>query len=265
MGGWGTGAKCLFLGSLLSCNLASFADASPIGQDRSAADGYEIQPAPGHTLPATMHDRRTLHDRRYARGGLSCVPFARSDSGISVGGNAWQWWDNAAGVYARGSIPEPGSVLSFRANGRMRLGHVAVVTRVINPREVEIEHANWSEVGMRGGVTRNVPVVDVSQANDWTAVRVGLGEIGRFGSIYPTYGFIYDRPDTGAMVEANTNPARPPDLSPPPSDLRPAAEQGWQTYEEVASAPTVTRPHKWTPHAVSGTRHQVVAVTDRRQ
>ena len=96
-------------------------------------------------------------------GGISCVPFARSDSGIAVAGNAWQWWDNAAGVYARGSVPEPGSVLAFRSNGRMRLGHVAVVSRVINPREVEVEHANWWGAGMHGGVARNIPVVDVSR------------------------------------------------------------------------------------------------------
>ena len=106
------------------------------------------------------------------------MPFARNASGIAVEGNAWQWWDNAAGVYARGRIPELGSVLAFRSNGRMRLGHVAVVSRVINPREIEIEHANWWSAGMYGGVARNIPVVDVSAANDWTAVRVGIGGNG---------------------------------------------------------------------------------------
>jgi hypothetical protein len=268
MGGWGISAKCLFLGSFLalSCNLTTTAaDASPIRQDRSTSDTYGTQLAPGNRLLASTHDRTTLRDRRYTHSGLSCVPFARSDSGIAVGGNAWQWWDNAAGVYARGSIPEPGSVLSFRANGRMRLGHVAVVTRVINPREIEIEHANWSEGGMRGGVTRNVPVVDVSEANDWTAVRVGLSESGRFGSIYPTYGFIYDRPDTGMMVGASSRSVRPPELGPAPSDLRPAEQQGWQTYEEVAAAQIATKSHKRAVHPVTGHAHEVVAVTDRRQ
>ena len=102
----------------------------------------------------------------------------------------------------RGGVPEAGSVLTFRANGRMRLGHVAVVSQVINPREIEIDHANWWGPGMRGGVARNIPVVDVSEANDWTAVRVGLGQSGEFGSVYPTYGFIYDRPDNGVMLAA---------------------------------------------------------------
>ena len=95
-------------------------------------------------------------------------------------------------TYARGRVPEPGSVLAFRANGRMRLGHVAVVTTVVNNREIEIDHANWAG----RGVARSVPVVDVSENNDWTAVRVGMGRSDAFGSIYPTYGFIYDRPDT---------------------------------------------------------------------
>jgi hypothetical protein len=176
------------------------------------------------------------------------VPFARNDSGIAVVGNAWQWWDNAAGVYARGSVPEPGSVLAFRANGRMRLGHVAVVTRVINPREVEIEHANWWGPNMRGGVARNVPVVDVSTANDWTAVRVGLGRSGEFGSVYPTHGFIYDRPDTGTLVSSNSAPSPQPELGPAPSDLRPSSERGWQTYEEVAEAPNVVRRYQHPVH-----------------
>ena len=202
---------------------------TPLAPTRSYAAGHR------YARPAS-HAGAAVRTRHYVTGAISCVPFARSDSGISVGGNAWQWWDNAAGVYARGRVPEPGSVLAFRANGRMRLGHVAVVSRVVNPREVEVEHANWAGTG--GGVARNVPVVDVSEANDWTAVRVGLGRSSDFGSVYPTYGFIYDRPDTGTMVAAARAPAPQPVLNPVPSDLRPAAERGWQTYEEVAEAPS---------------------------
>ena len=135
---------------------------------------------------------------RYAsyRGGLQCVPFARAASGIVLKGNAANWWDAAAGVYARGSAPEAGSVLNFRSTGGMRLGHVAVVTAVRDPRTIEIEHANWS----KGSVARNVSVVDVSPENDWSQVRVALGHGGDYGRTYPTYGFIYDRPDSGVMV-----------------------------------------------------------------
>jgi surface antigen len=139
-------------------------------------------------------------------GGISCVPFARAASGIALKGNAVNWWDAAAGVYERGNRPEAGSVLNFRAIGRMRLGHVAVVTNVLSDREVEIDHANWSGLGAsKGGVSRGVRVVDVSANNDWTAVRVALGHSDAFGSVYPTYGFIYDRPDSGRML-ANNRP-----------------------------------------------------------
>ncbi len=130
---------------------------------------------------------------------LQCVPFARENSGIELAGNAANWWDAATGIYERGARPEVGSVLNFRASGRMRMGHVAVVSNVLDSRNVEIDHANWSG---RGSIRRNVRVVDVSSANDWSAVRVALGQ-GDYGSVYPTYGFIYDRPDHGTMV-ANT-------------------------------------------------------------
>ena len=112
---------------------------------------------------------------------------------------------------------------------------------------------------MYGGVAHNVPVVDVSEANDWTAVRVGLSESGKFGSVYPTYGFIYDRPDTGVMVASRGAPAPQPELNPAPSDLRPAAERGWETYEEVAEAPVTPKRHRHSVHLASRHLHQVAA------
>ncbi len=162
----------------------------------------------------------------YGYGGLQCVPFARAASGIELKGNAALWWDAAAGVYDRGSRPEPGSVLNFRATGNMRLGHVAVVANVINSRLIEIDHANWA--GSYGGVSRGVPVEDVSPNNDWSEVRVALGHGGEFGSVYPTYGFIYDRPDSGMMARNGNNHI--------------VADQ---TDDEVAEAPA--RPRVYTP------------------
>jgi surface antigen len=170
--------------------------------------------------------------------GISCVPYARAESGIQVAGNAWQWWDNAQGLYARGDQPEAGSVLNFRANGRMHLGHVAVVSHVVNAREVIVDHANWQSGGGRGGVSRDVVVVDVSEANNWSAVRVELGRNGTFGSVYPTYGFIYNRPDTGVVTASVALPAPLPDINPVPFDLRPVAERPWHIVEEVAEAPS---------------------------
>ncbi len=159
----------------------------------------------------------------YDSGGLQCVPFARAASGIELKGNAVNWWDAAAGVYARGNEPEPGAVLNFRANGGMRLGHVAVVRQVVNSREIEIDHANWAWSG-KGNISRGVSVIDVSDRNDWSAVRVALGHGNEFGSVYSTYGFIYDRPDNGTMV-ASTRPV----MTAPSRDVR--------AYDEVAEAP----------------------------
>ena len=173
--------------------------------------------------------------------GMSCVPYARNATGIALIGDAWQWWDLAAGAYARGRMPEPGSVLVFRANERMPLGHVAVIARVVNNREIEIDHANWAV----SGVARGVPVVDVSANNDWTAVRVSLGSATSFGSIYPTYGFIYDRSDSGTTLAAIIVPVAHRTLNPPPRHMRPAPERAAVTadtlnareYDEVAEAP----------------------------
>jgi hypothetical protein len=106
----------------------------------------------------------------------------------------------------------------------------------VNRREVIVEHANWPSGGGRGGVAHGVAVVDVSEANNWSAVRVELGHEGTFGSVYPTYGFIYNRPDTGMVVASVSRPAPQPAINPAQSDLRPAAEQPWRTIE-VAEAP----------------------------
>ena len=86
-------------------------------------------------------------------------------------------------------------------------------------------------------VSHDVAVVDVSEANNWSAVRVELGRGGDFGSVYPTYGFIYNRPDTGVMTASVARPAPQPAINRVPSDLRPAAERPWHTVEEVAEAP----------------------------
>src|SRR5271170_7353309 len=231
------------------------APAVHVARDTHQATNHVVHPShaaqASHLVRVNHMTHATLH-YAVARGyggrtrvrvvGISCVPYARNATGITLAGNAWQWWDHAAGTYERGSVPEPGGVLAFRANGRMRLGHVAVVTRVVNDREIEIDHANWAG----RGVARGVAVVDVSENNDWSAVRVGLGRSDDFGSIYPTYGFIYDRPDSGTMLTAITVPAAQPALNAPPRDLRTPAERTTvavvlpraHDYDEVAEAPS---------------------------
>jgi surface antigen len=140
--------------------------------------------------------------------GLSCVPFARMATGMNISGDARLWWHNAAGSYLRGQAPERGAVLAFMASGGMRRGHVSVVSAVVNDRTILIDHANWAGPGIRRGqVMRGVTVMDVSDRNDWTAVRVQVGHSTEaFGRTYPTYGFIYNRPVGGRILTAAAQP-----------------------------------------------------------
>src|SRR5215470_9737942 len=43
--------------------------------------------------------------------GLECVPYAREHSNINIHGDAYTWWDKAAGIYARGTTPLAGAVM----------------------------------------------------------------------------------------------------------------------------------------------------------
>ena len=145
--------------------------------------------------------RHQTSRRSYAgsfSGGISCVPYARSVTGMAISGNGREWWHNAAGRYARGQRPEVGSILSFPGSGGMSSGHVAVVAGVVNGRVIEIDHANWGGPGIRRGtVMRNIRVLDVSSDNSWTTVRVQTGwDSSTFGREYPTHGFIHNRPAT---------------------------------------------------------------------
>lgn len=175
--------------SLLSATPLSFADASQRQVSRPA-------PKPAAAREAAIH-----------QGGLQCVPFARQISGIDITGNAHTWWHQAEGRYQRAARPEKGAVLVFRSSGGMRLGHVSVVSSVVSPRHILVDHANWPGPGFpKGRVARGVSMVDVSDTNDWTAVRVEIhGDRDGFGRIYPTFGFVLPRTVDGGQ---------PPPLAP---------------------------------------------------
>jgi len=124
---------------------------------------------------------------------LQCVPYARAVSGIAIYGDARTWWDQAEGRYARGYRPKVGAVMTFRPYGKMELGHVAAVSRIVDSRTVLLRHANWSPInGRRGQIEDNVEAVDVSPENDWSEVRVWFAPIEGLGSTHwPVQGFIY--------------------------------------------------------------------------
>lgn len=138
-----------------------------------------------------------------ATGYLQCVPFARAESGIQLFGNARDWWHMAADRYERGRSPRVGAVMAFAPTRAMPIGHVAVVSQIVSDREVRINHANWSPInGRRGQIERNVRVVDVSDAGDWSQVRVWYAPIGAMGlRTNPISGFIYPNANEGRDVE----------------------------------------------------------------
>lgn len=133
-----------------------------------------------------------------------CVPFARLLSGIQIFGDARTWWGQASGKYDQGRSPQQGSVLCFQPTSRMKLGHVAVVSRVLTDRVIQISHANWSRIGgARGQIERDVTVIDVSLAGDWSSVKVWYDPIRDLGgTVYPTYGFIYQNAQAKKMAQS---------------------------------------------------------------
>jgi surface antigen len=150
-----------------------------------------------HNTRTASHGRRHHYaSAQYHHSYLQCVPYAREVSHIELSGDAFLWWAEASGRYARGSTPAQGAVLNFRPIRRMPLGHVAVVTSVIDNRTIMVTQANW----IRGTITNDVTVQDVSANNDWSQVQVQLGDGDKSGSSYPTYGFIYNQPDNGTVI-----------------------------------------------------------------
>lgn len=179
------------------------------GETNRGLASYMPIPSHGPVLPKVQYPSAartptavSFHGAGFTGSGpINCVTFARSVSDINLQGNASGWWAKAADRYHRGSRPELGGILSFRATAGMPLGHVAMVSQVLNSRLIEIDHANWGNG--RGRVDLAVPVEDISPNNDWTLVRVQATATGVFGSNYPTDGFISNRASSRLLLVSN--------------------------------------------------------------
>ncbi len=138
---------------------------------------------------------------------MQCVPYAREHSGVDIHGDAYTWWDKAGGVYARGNDPVEGAVLVLTGYSRHR-AHVAVVRKIVTAREIRIDHANWLD---DGAIYVNDPVIDVSENNDWSVVKVWNIRSGSWGTrTYTVQGFIGPGRDN-PLVASNDSPARDSD------------------------------------------------------
>ena len=151
-----------------------------------------------------------------AESDLQCVPFARELSGIEIYGDAHTWWKQAKHKYERGNQPQRGAILSLKSHGKMQLGHVAVVSQIIDDRNILLSHANWSLInGRRGQIERNVAAIDVSENNDWSRVKIWYAPLGGLGkTAYPANGFIYPARKSDRNAEArqwaSVKPAKQP-------------------------------------------------------
>lgn len=243
------GGRLVVLGAALAISAPITFNAAEAARTRSShavSNGHARVIQNGISTARTRYASTRRSGFRWVRGaggGLQCVPFARENTGIELSGNANTWWDAAAGVYERGAKPEVGSILNFRATGRMRMGHVAVVSNVVDGRTIEIDHANWG----RGRVNRDMVVIDISPANDWSTVRVGGGT-----GLYPTYGFIYDRPDTGTML-ANTGvvPVQAASRVLPVTQVAEEAEEVAEAVDDTAPRYSRYRHHRTGRHTAA--------------
>jgi surface antigen len=124
---------------------------------------------------------------------------------VVLHGDAADWWEEADGRYRRTVEPREGAILVLARSARLPSGHVAVVARVLRPREILVVQANW----VRGELDEDQPVVDVSSSNDWSAVRLWWPPDGQIGThVYRSLGFVLpDRPLPHAALLAGAGPA----------------------------------------------------------
>jgi hypothetical protein len=169
--------------------------------------------------------------------GINCVQFVKQVTDFGLSGNGWQWWDRAEGVYERGMRPELGSVMVFKRSGRMVNGHIAIVSQLVDERTIRIDHANWAPRGPRKGkIDQAVQVQDISEANDWSLVRMWYEPADAFGRPYPVYGFVHPKNAPAfdnAIRGEPTDRHKRPDAQPENIDIEPLDEATDRTRPAV--------------------------------
>ena len=130
----------------------------------------------------------------YASDHQECVPFVRDRSDIKLYGNAHSWWDQIP-KNQRSHTPAPGAIMVLSDSHKLHYGHLALVTQLINNREIEVTHTNWgSNSSTRRRVYEMMRVRDSSTDNDWSEATFWNKDAGSFGFPYPVDGFIHPQP-----------------------------------------------------------------------
>jgi surface antigen len=167
------------------------------------SDYTEVQTGLGAYTPWRAQAVRVAAQPAFRLPAGECVPFARTLSGVTLVGDARTWWAQAASRFARGIRPAPGAVMVFRTHPDMPLGHVAVVTALLDSRSVLVAHSNWDGGLGKGRISLDQPVRDVSARNDWSMVRVWHEATRALGpNAWALEGFIFRTPPRPGQLMA---------------------------------------------------------------
>jgi hypothetical protein len=107
-----------------------------VSNDASAAlrgsDDVASLTAPQASAPDVPTVETPLHH-------FYCVEYARLRSGLEIFGDAKTWWQRAGSIYAKFTQPATDAVMVFcRQRADCTRGHVAVVARIVSPREMTL-------------------------------------------------------------------------------------------------------------------------------
>ncbi len=165
----------------MDAEMASSPNSEPTSYASAAPSAFERRPDAEYEPTAYVANPRARSQ---------CVPFARTESGVDIYGDASTWWAQAKDRFITDSAPHERAVMVLRGYRNPNRGHVAVVREVVSERLIIVDHANWLNTGE---ITRDVPVRDVSPNGDWTQVQV-WNVAGQHwgGRVYNVQGFIID-------------------------------------------------------------------------
>ncbi|MHB1220134.1 MAG: CHAP domain-containing protein [Alphaproteobacteria bacterium] len=206
-------AVCFVVASVFA--VAAAAGPNPGGKKPVPAYKDAQKPsAPAKVHKASAQKSASKIQKAGRNPGINCVQYVRSVSDVELSGDGWMWWDRAEDRYERGKMPQPGAIMVFKRTRSMVYGHIAVVSKVVDERNIRVNHANWApRGGLKGRVDTDVMVQDISDNNDWSTVRVWYDKADAFGRPYPVAGFVYS-PSGGVPAQERTFEARPVNMQP---------------------------------------------------
>lgn len=196
---------CVTVASVFA--VAATAGPNPGGKKPVPTYKIALKPVPpAKPLKASAQAQKSASKTKTARNpGINCVQYVRSVSDVELSGDGWMWWERAGDRYERGNTPQPGAVMVFKRTKQMVHGHIAIVSELVDERTIRINHSNWApRGGLRGRVDTDVTVQDISDNNDWSAVRVWYEKADNFGRPYPISGFVYSPSGGTAPVQERT-------------------------------------------------------------